>query len=89
MTRKHFKALAAAMKYSRPSRVTYKRIQDFVSRYVQWVSDVKVVAETLSMFNTGFNRDRFMEACGFSEADPEGRDEAAKDMARLKANGDE
>lgn len=58
MTRKHFKAIAEAFKYNRPAPHW-----DANTR-CQWTMDVKAMAGVCRGFNTGFDDERFVEACG-------------------------
>jgi hypothetical protein len=57
MTRKHFKALAQALKSERPS-------VDWGNKHLQWTQDVKAIAEVCAKFNEDFDFNRFFEACG-------------------------
>lgn len=60
MTRKHFKALAQALKSERP-------IVGWTNKYVQWAQDVKALAEACAEFNENFDFERFYVACGAKE----------------------
>lgn len=55
MSKKHFDALAAALRTSRWLNV---REQE------QWRRDVEGVADVCYQFNIKFNRARFLKACG-------------------------
>ena len=67
MTRKHFEALAAALKDNRPA----KDVQAFgyAARFSeeQWLDGVGRVADVCARFNPYFNRARFLKACGVEE----------------------
>lgn len=56
MTKKHFIALAQAMKNNKP---TYND-----GALDQWHMDVKRLLEVCRMFNSNFDTTRFMLACG-------------------------
>ena len=58
MTRKHFKAIAEAFKYGRPAP------HWDANKRTQWSMDVRAMADVCRTFNSGFDRDRFIEACG-------------------------
>ena len=57
MTRKHFKAIAAALAESQPTWV-----RNAQSR-IQWEKDCAAMADVCQKFNASFDRPRFMEAC--------------------------
>jgi len=57
MSRKHFIALAAALKARRPV------IEALASRQ-QWRLDVEAIADVCNDSNTNFDRERFLAACG-------------------------
>lgn len=59
MTRKHFAAIADALKQSRPAAGPHQRRQ--------WLADCHTICATLKQFNPDFNRSRFLEACGVDE----------------------
>ncbi len=69
MTKRHFEALAAALKGSRPiepiGNVT-------VARFAmdQWRADVRAIASVLLAHNPRFDA-RFYEACGYETTEPE------------------
>lgn len=58
MTKKHFKALAEAMKNIKPD-------ESWLERSRQWENDLCTIAQVAEQFNPLFNRDRFYEAAGF------------------------
>jgi hypothetical protein len=58
MSRKHFKALAEALKAERPGDNWNP------NKRVQWELDVKAIANTCATFNANFKRQRFLLACG-------------------------
>lgn len=55
MQKRHFEALALQLKYERPPSQS-------AAKSYQWEKDVKAVAR--ACFNSKFNKDRFIEACG-------------------------
>ena len=62
MTKKHFEALAAALKQAGQEygdSATYHK--------GQWRRDVEMVALTCMSFNPNFDRARFLKACGVEE----------------------
>ena len=59
MTRKHFEALAAALRNS--------HIEGDPSYIDQWIVDCQAVAEICARFNPNFDRARFLAACGVQE----------------------
>lgn len=57
MTRKHFIALAEALKAARPSIIRPEEEKG-------WRKAVEAVASAARQFNPRFNPDRFRDACG-------------------------
>jgi len=55
MSRKHFKALAEALKACRPGASIYLD---------QWRNDVEAIADVCQISNPRFKRQTFKEACG-------------------------
>jgi hypothetical protein len=62
MSRKHFKALADALKAEKPGDNWNP------NKRVQWELDVKAIANTCATFNGRFSRSRFLTACGVEES---------------------
>lgn len=60
MTRKHFQALADALRYARPSDPDAQAPVD------QWARDVRAIADVCAGSNGMFDRERFYRACGLS-----------------------
>lgn len=60
MTKKHFEALAAALKERKPSNS-----DDYTSDagLEQWIADVYAVADVCAAHNAHFDRARFLAAC--------------------------
>ena len=58
MTRRHFQALADALRYSMPH--TGRESE----HYAQWVTDVRGVGDACYAANGRFDRARFERACG-------------------------
>lgn len=58
MTRMHFNALANALASERPGD------NWDANKRVQWNQDVKAIASVCNQFNNGFDRSRFIDACG-------------------------
>jgi hypothetical protein len=58
MSRKHFNALAAALKAEKPGE------NWSANKHVQWELDVKAIADTCAKFNPNFKLERFLAACG-------------------------
>ena len=56
MTKKHFEALATALKASQAQADTPEKVE-------QWADDVKAVAGVLADSNERFDYHRFMQAC--------------------------
>ena len=68
MTRKHFEALAAALRWAEPRNdggVFSDR--EHADRVTQWKKDALSVAEVCARFNPNFDRARFLAACGVQE----------------------
>ena len=61
MTRKHFEALAAALKITGPAGYLTS------GEGHQWRADVEQVADVCARFNPTFDRARFLAACGVQE----------------------
>lgn len=61
MSKKHFEALAETLKAVKPEP-SFGFGDDATK---QWKRDVEAVADRLASFNTRFNRERFLEACGY------------------------
>jgi len=62
MSKKHFEALAAALNYSKPCKMT--RPKGYDERMYAWTNACCVVADTCASFNPNFDRARFLKACG-------------------------
>jgi hypothetical protein len=62
MSRKHFIALAAALKAEKPGG------NWCANKHVQWALDVKAIANTCARFNNNFKRERFLTACGLEDS---------------------
>lgn len=56
MSRKHFEALAAALRESKPLAEQ--------SALLQWQLDVAKVSDVLAESNPRFDRGKFLDACG-------------------------
>ena len=63
MSRKHFVAIAEAMRSSRPDG-DLKYAKDR-ARLDQWQTDCLAMADACRSFNGQFDRDRFLGACSF------------------------
>jgi hypothetical protein len=59
MTKKHFKALAEALRETRPDLVIAP-----LEYKIQWNSDVRAVANACRTFNPLFDYGKFINACG-------------------------
>lgn len=57
MIRKHFKALAEALRFERPGKFWDP------NKVVQWKLDCKAIGETCKRFNSRFDYNKFIEAC--------------------------
>lgn len=68
MTRKHFEAIASALRNAKPSAASDDMDHECIERNFgaaqQWHQDVKAMADTLGRFNGQFDRERFNRACG-------------------------
>jgi hypothetical protein len=62
MSRKHFIALAAALKAEKPGA------NWCANKHVQWALAVKAIANTCARFNSNFKRERFLTACGVADS---------------------
>jgi hypothetical protein len=58
MLRKHFIAIAAMLRASRPES------HWDANKRAQWDMDVTAIADVCRRFNAQFNRSRFIDACG-------------------------
>lgn len=58
MTKQHFKALANALKATKPPRY------DGSAQSMQWRDCVIAVTEVCASFNTAFKKGKFLAACG-------------------------
>jgi hypothetical protein len=72
MTKKHFEALAAALKFIKPSGNPVcppKDVKVFLAgQQREWDYAVEATADVCSKFNPNFDRARFLKACGVEEA---------------------
>ena len=66
MTRKHFNAIAEALRTSFIEDYVEEDVDAWAAEY-QRTACCRAVATALSQFNPNFNRSRFLEACGVSE----------------------
>ena len=57
MTRRHFEALAGALRSSKPAGNG--------TLYHQWVKDVNTISRVCEDYNPRFNKKKFDEACGY------------------------
>ena len=62
MQKRHFEAIATALKAQKPAD------HWDANKRVQWALDVKAVAQAISAFNPLFRMGQFMRACGIEEA---------------------
>jgi hypothetical protein len=67
MTRKHFAAIARAMKELRKFEVEDAELSSENVRVVRYSSVVDALAGLCAESNARFNRDRFLEACGIGD----------------------
>lgn len=70
MTRKHFRALADALRSVRPGRLMRDATSPDELLYLrgawgQWNVAVVEIARAVRQFNPSFDRDRFFSACGY------------------------
>lgn len=65
MSRKHFEAIAAALRASKPNADLYPN--DYPSMNAQWIETVYQIADALATLNEQFNRERFLAACSMPE----------------------
>ena len=65
MSKKHFVALATALRGSEPKNdggvFTAK---EQTARFIQWQIDVENITSVCARFNPNFDRARFLKACG-------------------------
>ena len=64
MTRKHFAALAEALRDRQPHYAPTESRTEYGVRYCQWEADVRGIAAACARLNPGFKRERFYDACG-------------------------
>lgn len=67
MTAKHFNAIAAELKWRKPSKTVEPR--GYKQRLKQWESDVKGMASICSQFGNNFDQQRFYIACDLEDND--------------------
>lgn len=60
MTWKHFKVLAYHLACTQPDKKYRQRLK-------QWERDCCAIAEVCRGFNSNFDREKFLTACGFEE----------------------
>ena len=58
MSKKHFKALAEALKYEKPS------VNWCPNKMAQWINDVRAIADVCASANPNFDREKFYIASG-------------------------
>lgn len=66
MTKKHFEALASALRQTMPYRYGVTRIDDesyFLTELAQWKRDVEHIASVCQSSNSNFDYKRFIAAC--------------------------
>ena len=63
MSKKHFEALAAALKAQRPDSDNCFQ-ENRAAFLMQWQADTKATADVCARFNPNFDRKRFLQACG-------------------------
>jgi hypothetical protein len=57
MTKKHFEAIARAMKENEPR-------SEWLNKRLQWRNDCRELSRVFRQFNPLFNSVRFLQACG-------------------------
>lgn len=67
MTKKHFVALAAALKSSAPLDKGALNDDTDCALIRQWRDDCRAVASVCAQFNPNFNRAKFLKACGMED----------------------
>lgn len=65
MTKKDFEFIAAKLRQAKHYHAGDNDIFD--AKHNQWVAVVTYMADGLSMANPRFNRERFLEACGYND----------------------
>ena len=72
MSKKHLEALAAALKFIKPSGNPVCRPQDvkvfLAGQEKEWTYATEAVADVCARFNPNFDRARFLAACGVEES---------------------
>lgn len=63
MTRKHFEAIAGALRYNYPKATEWTTEEGFTAAADQWWSDCEAVAEACKAANSNFKMYKFLEAC--------------------------
>ena len=64
MTKKHFDALAAALKQSAPDGFEPRLAFQSDTASAQWLTDVARISNVCARFTPNFDRARFLAACG-------------------------
>jgi hypothetical protein len=64
MSKKHFEALAAALKEARPFTKGYNTPDQVGAVLLPWEESCLAVAGVCARFNPNFDRARFLKACG-------------------------
>lgn len=71
MERRHFEALAGALRSVKPDRGNKYAPRSVQSAggaaHAQWLVTIGAVATACAQFNPAFQRERFLRACGDSE----------------------
>ena len=65
MSKKHFKKLAEALKFSKPTRSPRDSKTARLGAYLAWVGCVNAVADACASDNPRFDRGRFYAACDY------------------------
>ena len=65
LTRRHFKAIAAALSLVRPVPERYAHMNSYDAAVVQWRDSVCRLADMCAAENERFDRHKFYEACGY------------------------